>query len=313
MAGRERIAVVGAGLMGHGIAQVFAAGGHEVAITDHDPHALGTVHERVRANLTRMGLAPDAAEAIEPAPILEEAVARADFVFEAASEDLALKQELFRRLGEAVRGDTVLATNTSVISISEIGARAEDPGRVVGTHWWNPPYLIPLVEVVEAEATRLETVERTMGLLERVGKSPVHVRRDLPGFIGNRLQHALWREAFALVDAGVCDPETVDRVVRESFGLRLPVLGPVENADLVGLDLTLAIHEYLLPHLDRTPGPAPILRRRVAEGRLGAKTGRGFREWTPDEARSLHDRLLDHLVAATSHRGATSGSAPAST
>ncbi len=299
MPAKERIAVVGAGLMGHGIAQVFACAGHAVTITDSDPNALASVPERVRANLVRLGETTAPVDAIVPCKELEEAVAETDFVFEAAVEDLAVKQDLFAKMSEAVAAKTVLASNTSVMAIGEIGAGARDPGRVVGTHWWNPPFLVPLVEVTQAEATRLETVERTIRLLERVGKSPVHVRRDIPGFVGNRLQHALWREAFALVDAGVCDAETIDRVVKQSFGLRLAVLGPAENADLIGLDLTLAIHDYLLPHLDRTPGPAPILREHVARGRLGMKAGSGFREWSADEAQAVRERLLDHLVAAT--------------
>jgi 3-hydroxybutyryl-CoA dehydrogenase len=294
-----RVAVVGAGLMGHGIAQVFAAAGFEVAVTDPDAGVLASVPDRARANLAAIGTDPAAADAIELLPELEQAVARADFVIEAAPEDLELKSELHARISRAVGAETILATNTSVISVGEIAADADDPGRVVGTHWWNPPYLIPLVEVVEAEATRPETVRRTIDLLEEVGKSPVHVRRDIPGFVGNRLQHALWREAFALVDAGVCDAETVDTVVKQSFGLRLPVLGPAENADLVGLDLTLAIHEYVLPHLDRAPGPAAVLREHVARGELGMKTGRGLRDWTADEAQAVRDRLLDHLVKTT--------------
>ena len=283
--------------MGHGIAQVFAAAGFGVTVTDPDAGALASVPDRVRANLAAMGADQAAADAIELLAELDQAVEGADFVVEAAPEDLDLKRGLFARLGRAAGAETILATNTSVISIGEIGADTQDPGRVVGTHWWNPPYLIPLVEVVEAEATRPETVTRTIDLLEQAGKSPVHVRRDIPGFVGNRLQHALWREAFALVDAGVCDAETVDTVVKQSFGLRLPVLGPAENADLVGLDLTLAIHEYVLPHLDRTPGPAAVLREHVARGELGMKTGRGLRDWAPDEAQAVRDRLLDHLMA----------------
>jgi 3-hydroxybutyryl-CoA dehydrogenase len=299
MEAKERIAVVGAGLMGHGIAQVFACAGHEVTITDPDREVLETVPERVRANLERMELDPGAAEAIELCRELEQALEGARVVFEAAPEDLALKRDLFERASRAVERDTILATNTSVMSVSEIGADAVEPGRVVGAHWWNPAYLIPLVEVVQAERTAPETVERTIDLLERVGKSPVHVRRDIPGFVGNRLQHALWREAFALVDAGVCDAETVDRVVKQSFGLRLPVLGPAENADLIGLDLTLAVHDYVLPHLDRTPGPARVLRQHVERGELGMKTGRGLRDWTADEAQAVRERLLDHLVQST--------------
>jgi 3-hydroxybutyryl-CoA dehydrogenase len=296
-----RIAVVGAGLMGHGIAQVFACAGHEVAITDPDPEALASVPERVAANLERIGLGP--APAIELCAELERAVDGAEAVFEAAPERLELKRELFARLGRLTPPETILATNTSVMSVGEIGADADAPGRVVGTHWWNPPYLIPLVEVVEAERTDPDTVTRTIRLLESVGKEPVHVRRDVPGFVGNRLQHALWREAFHLVDEGVCDAETVDRVIKRSFGLRLPVLGPAENADLVGLDLTLAIHEYVLPHLDRTPGPAAALQEHVERGELGVKTGRGFLDWPEGEAQAVRERLLDHLVAVTRTTG----------
>jgi 3-hydroxybutyryl-CoA dehydrogenase len=170
---------------------------------------------------------------------------------------------------------------------------------VLGTHWWNPPYLVPLVEVVQAADTSPQTVEQTMELLRAAGKTPVHVRRDVPGFVGNRLQHALWREAIALVAADVCDAETLDEVVKQSFGLRLPAIGPLENADLVGLDLTLAIHEQVLPAIDRTPGPSPYLRELVAQGRLGMKTGQGFRRWTPAHADALRARVRTHLEAMT--------------
>jgi len=297
----ERIAVVGAGLMGHGIAQVFACAGHEVGVHDVDGAALAAVPTRVCANLVALGLDPGTADEIELHDRLEDAVADADVVFECVAENLDVKRRLFAGMSRLVRPDAVLASNTSVMSIGEIGRDALDPGRVVGTHWWNPPYLVPLVEVVEAEATRGEVVTWVIGLLEGVGKSPVHVRRDVPGFVGNRLQHALWREAFALVGAGVCDAETLDRVVKEGFGLRLAVLGPMENADLVGLDLTLAIHEYVLPHLDRTPGPAPILREKVSSGQLGMAAGRGFRAWTEEGVQAVRDRLFNHLRAATSH------------
>ena len=140
---------------------------------------------------------------------------------------------------------------------------------------------------------------RTIELLDGVGKAPVHVRRDVPGFVGNRLQHALWREAFALVEDGICDAETVDFVVKNSFGMRLPVLGPIENADLVGLDLTLSIHEYLMPHLSRASEPAAVLREHVERGELGMKTGRGFRTWPAGEAQEVRERLVGHLVATS--------------
>jgi 3-hydroxybutyryl-CoA dehydrogenase len=184
-----------------------------------------------------------------------------------------------------------------VIPVTEIAADAERPERILGTHWWNPPYLVPLVEVVQAAETSVEVVERTIELLTAARKTPVHVKRDIPGFVGNRLQHALWREAIALVADDVCDAQTVDTIVKSSFGLRLPALGPLENADLIGLDLTLAIHEEVLPSLDRTAGPSPYLRELVAQGRLGMKSGQGFRPWTAAEADATKARLTSHLQA----------------
>jgi 3-hydroxybutyryl-CoA dehydrogenase len=159
---------------------------------------------------------------------------------------------------------------------------------------------VPLVEVVQGEHTNAGVVARTIALLEQAGKTPVHVKRDVAGFVGNRLQHALWREAFNLIDEGVCDPETVDVVVKAGFGRRLAVLGPVENADLIGLDLTLAIHEYVLPALDPPSEPSAGLRERVEQGELGMKTGSGFRSWEREDADAVRQRVLSHLAAAAS-------------
>lgn len=297
----ERVAVIGAGLMGHGIAQVFAEAGAPVTVWDPDPEVRGSVPDRVRANLRslgRPGLATDQViERVTVQETLEAAVEGAEAVIEAAPENLTTKQRLFERLGELTGPGTMLATNTSVMSVGEITERTSHRGRTLGTHWWNPPYLISLVEVVQAETTDGEVVQRMMELLRSAGKTPVHVRRDVPGFVGNRLQHALWREAFRVVEQGICDAETVDVVVKSSFGRRLGVLGPMENADLVGLDLTLAIHEYLLPHLDRTAGPAASLREKVARGELGMSTGRGFRTWREGEPAAVRERLLRYLAA----------------
>src|SRR5512145_1125832 len=215
----EKVAVIGAGLMGHGIAQVFAVKGHEVMIQDPFPEALARVPERVRANLHSLGLDESAAERISLHNTLEAAAEEADIVFEAAPENLALKQDIFARLSKSTPPGCILASNTSVIPIGEIAAKAEDPGRILGTHWWNPPYLIPLVEVIQASRTESVYIERCMDLLRRAGKVAVHVKRDVPGFVGNRLQHALWREAISIVAAGICDAETVDLVVKNSFGM----------------------------------------------------------------------------------------------
>jgi 3-hydroxybutyryl-CoA dehydrogenase len=293
----ERIAVVGAGLMGHGLAQVFAAAGHPVTITDARPEALANVRERIAANLTDLGGDADAAEHRGHALGLAAAVADADVVIEAILEDVAAKQALFGELERHCTPEAILATNTSVIPVTTIGSQMDRGERMLGTHWWNPPYLVPLVEVVPSPRTAPETVQRVLALLTAVGKSPVHVRRDIPGFIGNRLQHALWREAIAMVADGVCDAQTIDTVVTSSFGPRLAVMGPMENADLVGLDLTLAIHEQILPDLDRTPGPAPYLKELVTAGELGMKSGQGFQSWPAGAAQAARERLTRHLRA----------------
>jgi 3-hydroxybutyryl-CoA dehydrogenase len=230
---------------------------------------------------------------------LAKAVAQADFVTEAALEKLPLKQDLFVQLAAATQPHCVLASNTSVIPITDIAAKLgdKDAARLLGTHWWNPPYLIPLVEVVQTVRTAPEPIAKTLDLLTRIGKKAVHVKKDVPGFVGNRLQHALWREAVYLVDAGVCDAATVDAVIKNSFGIRLPVLAPLENADLVGLDLTEDIHNVILKHLDRAEAPHAIVRDKVKKGELGMKSGKGFYEWTEASANQVRSRLIQHLKA----------------
>lgn len=290
------ISVVGAGAMGSGIAQVFALAGYPTTIYDAYESALGTVRERMRADLASRGADTAAVDEIAVVPDLAQAVGNAAFVFEAISERLDLKAALFARLCELTSASTVLASNTSVIPITHIAATSSDRSRILGTHWWNPPTLVPLVEVIETAEVAPEHVAATIALLQAVGKSAVHVRRDVTGFVGNRLQHALWREAIALVQAGVCDAATVDRVVKEGFGRRLAVLGPLENADLVGLDLTLDIHGVVLPDLDTTNEPQALLSEHVAAGRLGMKSGRGFYEWTPETSEAVRQRVRSHLA-----------------
>jgi 3-hydroxybutyryl-CoA dehydrogenase len=298
-----RAAVIGGGLMGHGIAQVLALGGLDVVVHDPVPEALAAVPGRIRANLDALGLQTEVHVELEGE--LERAATDADWVFEAAPETLALKQQLFERLDAAAPPDAVLATNTSVMRVGDVAARARRRGRIVGTHWWNPPFLVPLVEVVQGPETEPATIDRTLSLLESLGKTAVHVRRDVAGFVGNRLQHALWREAFDLIDKGVCDPETIDTVIKAGFGRRLPVLGPMENADLIGLDLTLAIHEYVLPELDPPSEPSAGLRRRVEAGELGVKTGAGFRTWSEHDAAELRARVIARLAAENDDNGVT--------
>lgn len=295
----KSVTIIGAGLMGHGIAQVFARAGHPVVLTDPDAAVLGAAVARVERNLRE--------EAVDPAPIvariaveagLEVAVAQADLVIEAAPEQLELKQQLFARVAGAAPAQAILASNTSVIPITRIGESLSPDARcrLIGTHWWNPPHLIPLVEVVRTAFTSAEVFEAAFDWLAAVGKQPVKVMRDVPGFIGNRLQHALWREAIGLVEDGVCDAEAIDQVVKQSFGLRMPVLGPMENADLVGLPLTRAVHQLLFPALRSDTVASPLLDRLIAAGSLGMQSGRGLRAWTAEAAEAVQRRLAAHLI-----------------
>jgi 3-hydroxybutyryl-CoA dehydrogenase len=294
---KARIAVIGAGLMGHGIAQVFALAGHDVTITDAVVASLDTVQSRIAANLRDLGEDANAAERVQPCIDIAQAVRDADYVVEAVSENLTLKRQLFAEIERHTRSDTILASNTSVIPITEIMQGLTVRERALGTHWWNPPFLVPLVEVIETQWTAPEVVAWTMGLHESAGKKPAHVKKDVPGFIGNRLQHALWREAISLVEHGICDAATVDAVVKASFGRRLAVLGPLENADLVGTDLTLAIHGIVLPAIESRPAPSPYLEKLVADGKLGFKSGEGFRKWSPEQQAALRTKVMQHLKA----------------
>lgn len=283
--------------MGHGIAWIFAAAGHEVRLQDPDRGMRDAVGQRLSDISELLDRAPNAAGQVQPTASLADAVADADFVFEAAPERLDLKRELFARVAELAPAHAILASNTSALPITRIAEGNPAADRIVGTHFWNPPHLVPLVEVIECEKVNEAAIAPVMALLRAAGRHPVHVRKDVPGFIGNRLQHALKREAIALVAAGVCDAETVDDVVKYGFGRRLAVLGPLEQSDLVGLDLTVAIHETLMPDLDRTAIAHPYLRAHVAAGDLGMKSGRGFRHWTEETAGAVRKRLADFLAA----------------
>jgi 3-hydroxybutyryl-CoA dehydrogenase len=279
---KARIAVIGAGLMGHGIAQVFALAGHDVTIYDAVKASLDSAKARILTNLKDLGDDQSAVSRVTPVADLGDAVREADYVVEAVLEDLPLKQKLFAEIERHVRPDCILASNTSVIPITDIMGGLKRRERALGTHWWNPPYLVPLVEVIETQWTSAETIAFTMKLHADAGKAPAHVKKDVAGFIGNRLQHALWREAISLVENGICDAETVDNVIKASFGRRIAALGPLENADMV----------------DSRPGASPYLEKLVADGKLGFKSGEGFRKWTPEQQAELRSKVLKHLKKA---------------
>ena len=294
--GQQKIGVIGGGLMGHGIAYLFAAAGHPVGLFEPSADIRASLPKRLQALVDLFGDDAALLKRIETHDQMAPAMKDTKFVFEAAPEKLPLKQQIFAELEGVVAPDTILASNSSAIPSTEIGKHLKHRERVVGTHFWNPPHLVPLVEVIQNEKTSDAVLRATMDVLRDAGKVPVHVRRDIPGFVGNRLQHAMKREAFALVAAGVCDAETVDTVVKEGFGARTAVLGPMEQSDLVGLDLALDIAEVLYEHLDRTAHAPDILREKIKAGKLGMKSGEGLRKWGPGEADKVRARLSQFLV-----------------
>jgi len=297
---KSRIAVVGAGLMGHGIAQAFATAGHNVKLVDAHKETLKAAPGRIAASLAELGIEPGPVlDRIELSGSLKDAVSGADVVMEAASEKLELKRAIFREAAEAAPADALLASNTSSIPITEIGRELPERARrrLAGVHWWFPPVLIPLVEIVSTEFLDPEYFERAYRLIESIGKEPVRVYRDVPGFIGNRLLHSLVREALSMVDAGVCDGETIDKVVRSSFGRRFSVLGPMEGVDLVGLELVRDVHSYLFPSLEKSGEPSPLLDRLIDEGKVGVRTLEGVRKWTPEQVAETRNRVSSGLIA----------------
>jgi 3-hydroxybutyryl-CoA dehydrogenase len=303
----KKIAIIGGGSMGHGCAMVFAAAGYPVGLYSRRAETLQKAVEGMRSDLTFLaerGLGK--LEDVEPAMAriattqeMAEAAADADFVLECVAEDMALKQDTFQKLDQMCKPDAILATNTSVMSPTEIASTSVKRDRIIGTHWWNPPFLIPLVEVVQTEETPKWVIDATMDLHKAIGKHPIHCKKDVPGFVANRLQHALWREALSIVERGIADPATVDESLKFGPGLRLPVLAPLENADMVGLDLTLSIHSYVLKYLEDSHEPSPLLREKVEKNELGFKTGGvGYQTWTPEEQKALRTRLLNYLTKA---------------
>ncbi len=285
--------------MGHGIALTFARSGLPVCVTDPMADALATVPQRIGDSLRLLGASDaeisDALGLVTLSDTVEAAVSNATHVFEAAPEKLELKQAIFAQIEAAAPSGATLASNTSVIQITQIMAGLKTRPRALGTHWWNPPHMIPLVEVIKTEWTDPALAQGMIDLLATVGKTPVMVEKDVPGFIGNRLQHALWREAISLVENGICTAQAVDDVVKASFGRRLAVLGPLENADLVGIELTRDIHRQVLFDLERRQDPSPYLDALLKDNRTGMSAGAGFRDWEDADLDATKERIANHL------------------
>ncbi len=300
--------------MGHGIAQVFAQAGFQVILNDVSLDILEGAVLRIQDSLrtcVKYGFASP--EDVEESPgritittDLDKAVSKSDHIVEAVVENLEAKITLLSEVEKKCPAHTIITSTTSSYCVRDMAVALNHPERFLVTHFWNPPYLIPVVEVMPGDVTSPEVVETTYKLLEDVGKYPVMVNNDVPGFVGNRLQHALRREAISIVAQGIASPEDVDLIAKFSFGLRLPVVGPLETVDLGGLDLTQAIQTYLLPELERSTEPLQLILDKVERGELGAKTGKGFYDWSPGRAEEViqrRDEILIELVILLKKRG----------
>ena len=300
--------VIGAGLMGHGIAQIFASRPGVVRLYDISDEILEIALNRISSSLkmfARHGLIADGEvgtcmDRLYPTTVLEEAVEDASFVVEAAPEELSIKQELFEIIDKIAPDEAILATNTSGFRIGDVSKKVRYKERVVGSHFFLPAQVIPLIEVSRGSLTSDRTMDITIELWKSFGKEPVRLEYDVPGYIANRLQGAIVREATSLLSKGIATAEDIDRAVRISFGLRYLVSGPLEQRDLGGLDLHVKLGTALWPTLDVSPGPHQFVKDMVDEGKLGLKTGQGFIDWSgldPEEVRESKTEALIKLMS----------------
>jgi 3-hydroxybutyryl-CoA dehydrogenase len=312
-------AVIGTGMMGPGIAATLALGGVRATILSRTEEGAAKGVESARAQLRVLaenGLAEqtdvrDAFDRLGASTGFDRTVEGVDLVIESAPENMDLKQIMFARMDAVSDPSAVLATNTSGLSITAIASRCRHPERALTTHFWNPPHLMPLVEIVQGEKTSVQVAQTVRELLLACGKVPVIVKKDRPGQLGNRLQMALVREAAYIVGEGIADVEDVDLVAKNGFGLRMPAYGIFEHQDAVGLDMGLGIVDYVAKDLYNEPKAPDFYRAKVAMGELGAKTGLGFYDWSKksiDEVKACRDRfVIDVLRGRRTKRGAIAG------
>ena len=293
------VAVVGAGTMGAGIARVFADAGASVRLCARRESSLEAARDRLGETAARVRLTTSAEEALDAA----------ELVIETIAEEAEPKRALLARAEEVASPEAILTTNTSSLPLAVLAGALRRPERFAGLHWLNPPELVEVVEVVGAESTAPATIEVLAGWMDQLGKAPVVVRRDVAGFVVNRLQYALLREAYELVDAGVCSFADVDRAVTHGLGARWAAIGPFETMDLAGLDVHAAVAANLWPELANDREPSPLIARALEAGALGVKNGRGLRgDYDPAAAAALverRDRVLHGVRALRERPGET--------
>jgi 3-hydroxybutyryl-CoA dehydrogenase len=299
----QTAAVIGTGMMGPGIATTLAIGGVPVTILSRSAESAGDAMRRANGFaelLAAHGLAQPGWAPITCSADVDSVVPEADLVIESAPENMEFKQALFAHLDAIAKPDAILASNTSGLSITAIASQCQRfPERVVTAHFWNPPHLMPLVEIVLGKQTSMAVAQELRELFLRCGKTPVIVKKDTPGQLGNRIQSALIRECVNILEQGIADVEDIDLAVKSGFGLRLPEYGVFEHADAVGLDLAMAVADYVTRDLSNRVGASDAMKERVARGDLGVKTGKGFYDWSKkdwNEVRARRDGFVLDVV-----------------
>lgn len=304
--------VIGSGLMGTGIAAVFAAAKMKVTLIDTDQKRLDESKDRIQgiaAELLSAGLIEEDPVAVAVRVVCAsdlEACRQSELILEAIFENLEAKHALYTRLEQIVPASTIIGSNTSGLLPSELCRPFQHPERFLVVHFWNPPHAIPLVEVVPNPATKADVTDRVLKFLRSINSDPVLVAKEIPGFIGNRLQYAVLREALAIVRSGAATPEAVDTAMKASLGPRYSVVGPLESADLGGLDTFFTIASYLMPLLAKDEDVLQLMKEKVAAGKTGPRSGEGFYPWPEERAAAViagrNRALLQHRKAATSHQ-----------
>ena len=305
----DGIAVIGTGMIGPDICASVLLAGAPVTM-------IGRSRESVERGLSNLendlddyrqsGIISDSEmsamrDMVRTSTVLESGLREAGIIFEAVSEELTVKQKLFADIEKVCRPDAILCSSTSGLSPDDMAAKMVRLRRLLVTHFWNPAHLVPLVEVVFQTDLDQDAGNKALALLERLGKVPVVLKKDILGHIGNRLQHALYREALFLIETGVATPDDIDKVVLNSFGPRYSTIGPMEYFDSCGLDLQLKVERYLFPDLCRRNKPMSLLLEKVKAGELGEKTGRGLHDWSGRDSGEFRRRRNQRFVEYLKH------------
>jgi 3-hydroxybutyryl-CoA dehydrogenase len=292
------VAIIGGGIMGGDIAVVFAAGGWNVHVMSPSQKTRDALPARVASSLAKLAAPAAAAGRVKSHAALDALPWKdIDLVVEAATEDLPLKQKLFGQIEALARPDIPLVSNTSNFPIGEVGRKLRRRGRVAGLHFFMPAHLVPLVEIISAESTDPEVAEGLVSLMKDLGKAPIWVKKDVPGFVGNRLQHAMMREALYLIGDGIISPEGIDDAVRYGFGFRFIACGPMLQKEMSGWDTNAIVGAALYPHLYAQTTYPPFVQDMVDKGRLGMKTKHGFWQWT-DESIAKEKARIERCLQA---------------